>query len=234
MVLSVELLYGKRFLEDEAFAKEYAKDRLQRITGKAVEEVEFPMGMRPWKINTVLSLDGFRVCITGNAGGGKCLSAQPIMQFSSEEYWRYYLKKIERFVEKVKNNPNYRYDVEYDVVQPEDNMRLYDLYTDKLQHSVYQKRINAPMQILLDGREKFMACSVLEQCQVLLNIHQVFGRMTAGCDLTLIGGKSHSAATVNFSSTISNWNKNYTDVRIIDQSASGLWEVVSDNLLEYL
>ena len=28
--------------------------------------------------------------------------------------------------------------------------------------------------------------------------------------------------------------KNYIDVRIIDQSASGLWEVVSDNLLEYL
>lgn len=160
--------------------------------------------------------------------------AQPIMQFSSEEYWRYYLKKIERFVEKTKNNANYMYDAEYDVVQPKDNMRLYDLYTDKLQHSIYKKRINAPLQILLDGREKFMACSVLEQCQVLLNIHQVFGRMTTGCDLALIGGKTRSAATVNFSSTISNWNKNYTDVRIIDQSASGLWEVVSDNLLEYL
>ena len=98
MVLSVELLYGKRFLEDEAFAKEYAKDRLQRITGKAVEEVEFPMGMRPWKINTVLSLDGFRVCITGNASGGKCLIAQPIMQFSSEEYWRlnWQMRRIEK------------------------------------------------------------------------------------------------------------------------------------------
>ena len=34
IVLSVELLYGKRFLADESFAKEYAKDRLQRITGK--------------------------------------------------------------------------------------------------------------------------------------------------------------------------------------------------------
>ena len=58
--------------------------------------------------------------------------------------------------------------------------------------------------------------------------------MSAGCDLTLIGGKAHSAATVSFSSIISNWKKNYSDVRIIDQSASGLWEVVSDNILEYL
>ena len=234
MVLSVELLYGNRFLEDEIFAKEYAKDRLQRIIGKPVEEVDFPMGMRPWKVNTVLSLDGFRVCITGNASGGKCLSAQPIMQFSSDEYWKYYLKKIERFVEKVKNNSSYIYDVDYDAVHHEDNLKLYDLYLDKLQNSIYRKRINAPTQTMIDGREKFMACSVLEQCQVLLNIHQVFGRMTAGCDLTLIGGKSHSASTVNFSSTILNWKKNYTDVRIIDQSASGLWEVVSENILEYL
>lgn len=111
---------------------------------------------------------------------------------------------------------------------------IYDLYIEKLQHSIYQKRKNAPTQTLIDGREKFMVCDVLEQCQVLLNIHQVFGRMTAGCDLTLIGGKPYSAATTSFSSTMSNWKKNYTDVRIIDQSASGLWEVVSDNLLEYL
>lgn len=234
MVLSVELLYGKRFLEDTTFAREYAKDRLQRITGKPVDIVDFPMGMRPWKVNTILSLDGFRVCITGNASGGKCLIAQPVMQFSSDEYWKYYLKKVERLVEKTKNNPRYIYDVDYDAVQSEDNLRLYDLYIDKLQHSIYQKRINPPTQILIDGRDKFIACSVKEQCQVLLNIQQVFGRMSAGCDLTLIGGKAHSAATVSFSSTISNWKKNYSDVRIIDQSASGLWEVVSDNILEYL
>ena len=56
--------------------------------------------------------------------------------------------------------------------------------------------------------------------------------MSAGCDLTLIGGKARSASTGNFSSIMSNWN--YSDVRIIDQSASGLWEVVSENILEYL
>ena len=132
MVLPVELLYGKRFLEDTTFAREYAKERLQRITGKPVDIVDFPMGMRPWKVNTILSLDGFRVCITGNASGGKCLIAQPVMQFSSDEYWKYYLKKVERLVEKTKNNPRYIYDVDYDAVQSEDNLRLYDLYIDKL------------------------------------------------------------------------------------------------------
>ena len=196
--------------------------------------VDFPMGMRPWKVNTILSLDGFRVCITGNASGGKCLIAQPVVQFSSDEYWKYYLKKVERLTEKVSNNPRYVYDVDYDVVHAEDNLKLYDLYIDKLQNTIYKKRINSPLQLLIDGRERFMGCNVIEQCQVLLNIHQVFGRMTAGCNLEKIGGKAHSAATVSFSSTMSNWKKNYSDVRIIDQSASGLWEVVSDNILEYV
>lgn len=234
MILSVELLFGKRFLVDEIFAEEYAKERLKRIIGKQIDDVSFPMGMRPWKVNTVLSLDGFRVSIAGNASGGKCLIAQPIVQFSSDDYWKYYLKKVERLVEKVKSNLNYIYDVDYDVVQQEDNLKLYDLYIEKLKKSIYKKRVNSPIQILLDGREKFINCNVIEQCQVLVNIHQVFGRMSAGCDLTLIGGKTHSASTVNFSSTISNWKKNYSDVRIIDQSVSGLWEVVSENILEYL
>lgn len=67
-----------------------------------------------------------------------------------------------------------------------------------------------------------------------MNIQTVFGRMTSGCDLSLIGGSSNSGATVNFSSTISNWKKLYSDVRIIDQSPSGIWEKRSENILELL
>ena len=66
----------------------------------------------------------------------------------------------------------------------------------------------------------------------MLNIHQVFGRIAGGCDLTAIGGAGKAAATVNFSTTASNWKKNYSDVRVIDVSASGLWEKQSGNLLE--
>lgn len=234
-VMSVELLYGKRFLSDEAFAKEYAFDRLHRILGKPVDEVSFPMGMRPWKVNTVLSLDGFRVCISGVASGGRCLIAQPIMQFAAENFWLDYFKKAERFVEKSSSRKNYIYDETYDVVCKEKNEKLYDLYTEKLRESIYRKRMNSPIQLLVDGREQFGGLDVQSQCRTLLNIHQVFGRMTGGCDLTSIGGKEHSAATVSFSATISNWRKNnYTDVRVIDQSASGLWEKQSENLLDLL
>ena len=100
-ILPVELLHGKKFLADESFAHEYAMNRLERILGKPVDSVSFPMGMRPWKINTVLSLDGFRVCITGSSGKGKCLIAQPIMQFATDSFWQFYMKKLEMLGEKV-------------------------------------------------------------------------------------------------------------------------------------
>lgn len=148
------------------------------------------MGMKPWKINTVLSLDGFNVCITGIGGGGKCLSAQPIMQLSLPYELVKYLKKIEKFVEKNKNNANYIYDEQYDSVSVDENIKLYDVYLDKLENSIYNKRINSPEAILKNGREKFCKLNVLEQAVTLINIQSIFGRMTGGCDLENIGGKN--------------------------------------------
>ncbi len=235
IIMSVELMCGERFLKDENYAKEYSYTRLEHILGKKVDDVSFPMGMRPWKVNTMLSLDGFRICITGIGSGGKCLLAQPVVQFSADNSWKTYIKRLERFTEKLGKNPNYVYDEEYDVVSKEKNIELYDLYVDKLKNSIYSKRINSPLNILESGKSRFENLDVKEQAKTLLSIHQVFGRMTGGCDLDAIGGKKNSASTKSgFSSTISNWKKYYSDVRIIDSSVSGLWEKQSDNLLELL
>ena len=234
LILPVELMHGKHFLEDKVFARNYTFTRLENILGKKVGEVSFPMGMRPWKINTMLSFDGFRVCLTGTSGRGKCLVAQPVMQFSADEHWRFYVKRLERFVEKIGINPDLLYDKDHDKVSKDENLKLYELYVDKLQNTIYKKRVNSPVQTLLKGKEEFKKLSIEEQCQVLLNIQSVFGRMTGGCDLTLIGGSAHSAATGSLSTTISNWKKKYSTVRIIDQSPSGMWEKSSENLLDFL
>ena len=65
-----------------------------------------------------------------------------------------------------------------------------------------------------------------------MDILGLFGRIQSA-DLTSIGGVA-KAGVATLSSTLSNWKKNYADVRIIDQSASGLFEKVSDNLLDLL
>ena len=138
------------------------------------------------------------------------------------------------FVDKCAANSNYVYDKEYDKVSAEDNLKLYDIYIDKYRNSIYSKRINAPLSILEKGRDKFLSLNIKEQSKALLNIHQTFGRIAGGCDLTLVGGAGKAAATVSFSSTVTNWKKGYNDVRLIDTTATGLWEKQSANLLELL
>ena len=233
IIMSVELLVGKKFLADKNFALDYSYSRLRRILGKPVDAISFPMGMTPWKVNTVLSLDGFRVCITASLNKGKTLSTQNITQFSENVHWEYYLKKMEEFVRKTSKNPNYVYSEEYDKVSTKENEKLYDIYIQKLEHSIFSKRDRTSLSLLEKSRTKFLKLNIVSQTKVLLNIHQLFGRLSNGCDLSAIGaGKAVGSTTL--STTVSNWKKYYSDVRIIDQSASGLWEKKSENILDLL
>lgn len=233
-IMPVELLYGDRFLQQEGFALEYTYERLSRILGKKVDEVSFPMGMRPWKVNTVLSFDGFRGCITGTANKGAKLLVQPIMQFSSDPFWKYYVKKLERLAEKMAANPKYVYDPEYDKVTSEKNLELYELYIDKLQNSIYMKRGNSPIDILINGRDRFNKADIATQTKTLLNIQQIFGRVNSGVDLSALDGKTKGAAKFTLSTGVSNWTKYFREIRIIDMSPSGLWEKQSENILSLL
>ena len=231
-IMPVELRVGKRFLSDVEFAGEYAKERLSGILGKKIDCVEYPMGMRPWKINTMLELDGFRICIAGSASGGKCIIAQPVMQFSESIEWNNYIKKLERLVEKCTENKNYIYDPVFDSVDRERNLKLYDIYVGKYENSIFRNRVNPPIEILRKGKPQFEKLNTIDQSRALLHIHETFSRIAGGCDLTLIGGGAHAAATVSFSATVSNWK--YSDVRLVDSSVSGLWEKHSMNIMELI
>ena len=111
-------------------------------------------------------------------------------------------------------------------------MELYDLYIQKLQAKPYVYRPANPSATLVNGRERFKALSPDKQAMELLKIQRLLGRANKA-DLTAIGGVT-STGVAALSSSLSNWKKNYTDVRIIDQSASGLFETVSENLLDLL
>lgn len=181
----------------------------------------------------MLSFDGFRACISGSSNKGKSLVLKSFMPFSASGEWCFYTKKLEELAKKADANPDYVYNEKFDKVTSEKNLELYDLYIDKMKNTVYSKRRNTPTQTLINGRERFIELDIKQQTKALLNIHQVFGRIAGGIDLTLIGGQSREAATI-ISTQISNWKNYYTDVRIVDSSPSGLREKMSVNLLELL
>lgn len=53
------------------------------------------------------------------------------------------------------------------------------------------------------------------------------------CNLESIGGDKKTGSKVP-NARLAAWKKHYSDVRIVDTSASGLYEARSENLLELL
>lgn len=234
MFMPVELMSVDKVLQDEAFRQQYALNTISRIIRKPVQEVSFPLGKRIIRVNTVLMLDGYKVCIRSKSSGGRNISVSSLTRFSASMETERYLKRLESFCEKYSKNNRLVCSPEYDRITVEDNLALYDLYIEKLTTSIYRKRINNPVELLRKGRESFTLLPLEAQAKTLLNIHAVFGRLTNDCDLSQIGAGSRAAATVGLSSSLSNWKKNYSKVYILDESTSGLWCRRSQNLLELL
>lgn len=231
MFTPVELMYADRFLDDAQFRVEYAKKMIDRIKNCDAKNICFPLGDRILKINTVLSLDGYRVCLAGKADNRIGLSGQTpfIADYETERY----IKRMRVLKDKIANNTSYCFEPEVDKVTKEENVRLYGIYLEKLCFSIFSKHPTCPSELLIQGRNKFLDMPVLEQMSFLMNMHEFFGRQTHGLDLSAVGGTKRSSIP-RMSASLTNWVKTYTDVRIIDQSASGLWETKSQNLLDLL
>lgn len=232
MVLPVELLYADAFLADASYAEEYAKRAVQKLLGKEVLAVSFPLGMRKIKIGTVFEVDGcLRLYLTGKSGSTLLFSMMTPLLIGYS--WEKYSKRLERLAEKKRENPKLVYSERYDEVSVEKNKELYALLLSKLYSPVYQKRPANPAAALEEGKSRFEQLDVFEQTKCLLQILSVFSRLNNGCDLSMIGGVLH-AGKLQLNGSISNWKKYYSDVRLVDMSASGLYKRTSDNLLELL
>lgn len=233
MFMPVELLYENKFLSDDAFALEYAQNTISSIWGKPASNVEFLLNKRIIKINTVILLNNsLKVCITGKSTGGKKVGIGILTAYKTSPEWEYYVKKLESFDSKKKKNANIVYDEAFDEISKEKNLALYDCYIVKLKQVPYVYRPTNPVKNLENKRSIFLELEIKEQVDVLLQIQGLFGRAIKA-DLSEIK-ESSSSGIAGLSSALSNWKKNYNDVRIIDVSASGLFENVSDNLLELL
>ena len=237
MLVPVDLMLADQVLKDKNYAIEYLRKEIAEITNCKEEEItqlDFPMGLKPLKINTRFSFDGFEMCLTGKSTGGKQLGFSSVTPLKVPTDMERYIKKIERFVEKKKENSKIVLDENHDLINSIDNGKVYAYLSSKLTNSVYQIAFGSQKDILCNGYDKFMNLSIEEQCVCLLNLISLFktGR-ASGCDLSKIGGKS-SAGIVLLSSKLTNWVKSYDRVRIINESASGIYRQESDNILEWL
>lgn len=237
MIVPIELMVATKVLESEEYAMEYVRNQIADISKKEpvqIVDISFPLGLRPIKVNTRFSFDGFEACLTKKDSGGQKLGFTSMMPLKMYGRWEAYIKSLENFATKSERNRNFKIDSEYDGITAEKNVELYDCFFRKLENGPYGKVFSSQLQILQEGREKFAGMKEEEQALFLLKFLEVFktGRVNS-CDLSSVGG-SKGAAVYTESSKLSNWKKKFTDVRIIDESSSGLYRSSTDNLLEVL
>ena len=181
----------------------------------------------------MLSLDGARYCIRGKANSST-IGLMNMMPFKTSLESEFYVKKLESLHDKHKKNERFIWDEKYDMVSIEKNIELYSLYVEKLSSWPYKTRPGNATFVnkLISHSADFEKLDVFKQTYVLLQIQGVLGRMKQA-DLKGFN-ESSSSGTMPLSLNISNWKKTYSDVRIVDRSASGLFETVSDNILKLL
>ena len=228
-LIPLRLLDMAKFVSDDDYALQYIAKEL----GDRASNIEILLNKRVLKIFTILSLDGARYCIRGKAGLSD-IGIMNMMPFMTSPEAESYIKKLEKFNEKHKKNDKLVWNEWHDGISIEKNAKLYNLYIQKLLRWPYNTRPGNDTFVkkLQQHSDDFVKLDIFNQTYVLMQIQGVMGRIKQA-DLRSFN-ESASSGITKLSMKLSNLKKNYTDVRIIDQAASGLFEKVSDNLLDLL
>lgn len=178
------------------------------------------------KKNARLVMNGFPMHLKGSTG--KQLILQGAVQLCMDLESISYLKKVTKYLEENAQRRDKRTLLEVrekSGITKEQNMKLYDLFTDKLGSTIYQYRPANPKDSLVKGREKFEGLCLAEQCTVLGEILHLFQCKPLTANLTLIGASANSGK-IQIGKIISNCSS----VKLINQSVAGIYEQAIDLL----
>lgn len=237
VILALELRFKTLFEQKEMTAVEsYVKQMIQTLQGVEPTSIAFPLGLRPWKVGTILQVNQLRVIIRGKSGGGKQLLMSLLTPLTLPIRLDKYVKRLDTFQKKQKEDKTRRVHPKYDKITISKNMRLYDALVKILTSKPFSEMPASQKDLFSkeETRLKFKALSLEEQVSTLLNIIALGKTNRAGgCDLSAIGGVA-KAGVMTLGAAMSNWKKAYQRVHVITSDASGLFVRKSENLLDLL
>ena len=229
-IIPVELLVADKYLSEREYASEYIRTKLPANA----EDISFPLGNRIIKVNTVFSLDGFEVCVSGTSSGGRQIVMRSLMtpRYTAEQIA--YIKNLDNISEKQRKNPDYAIDETFSGISREKNVALFVDLVAMMNGKVYSKQPGASLSVTIEKRKEFEALNLEGQYECLKNMILFLKTNRAGtCNMEALGG-SKCEGVMLVSANLSNWKKNYSDVRIIDRSSSGLFRHRTENLLDLI
>ena len=195
------LLHCKTKVEQDA-------NGLEKYCEEVLGYSEVNILRRKLKIQSLLEFNGYQVHLSGKTGDRLIL--RNAMNLCLPAKWVTYIKKLEKAV---------NVQIFEEVITSGENIKLYDILTDKHANTVYAKRPNAYGQKLLADRKTFVALQLKQQCEALLQMLQLTKIGSTETNLLLIGESEHSGKIL-----ISKNLKTSDRPAIISQSATGLYE----------
>lgn len=169
------------------------------------------------KINTLFSVDGFKMHLSGRTGSQLVFKNANQLVLSEKQYA--YFHRIDKWIEQNKKAKSIQPIFYLRNLTKEDNLEIYDTLYQKLCNTVYGKKLSAQKKNLEQCREKFLQLSLEEQCIFLSNILKMFQCNSSTADLKLCDGGG-DAGKVYLASNITK----ITDLKLIFQSVTGLFE----------
>lgn len=168
------------------------------------------------KIDTLFKVDGFYMWLSGRTGNQ--LIFKGAQQLILSEVDTRTLKKVGKYVNRKKENKNAMI-VKQDGVHTEDLIRLYDVFLDKVENTIYHVRLSAQADTLKEKRDKFISLTDEDKCIVLSEILHLFQCQSGAANLKLIGGSGNAGILL-----LNNVITKYNQVSIINQSPAGIYE----------
>ncbi|MCQ2533542.1 MAG: type II CRISPR RNA-guided endonuclease Cas9 [Clostridia bacterium] len=179
------------------------------------------------KPNSLWEIDGYRVHLSGKSGDSVWFKGGQQLIVSPEQ--EQYIKKIYKYCNRATGAKILPVVTEYDGLSVENNVNIYDLLLDKLTNTKFITFMSTAAETIVKNRDRFCSLSCEEQTIALSNIIQLFDcNNSQGKDLTSIGGVK-SSGIQKMSMKLS--SKRFKDIRIVDQSPTGLFESKTSNLL---
>lgn len=190
---------------------------LSRYCKETLKLIDHEILIPKVKINSLIKVNGFFMHLTARSLGR--LVVRGANQMLVDDRNMQYMKKVLKFNNRKRRSKKTELKVsEFDGITLEENQRLYDLFIDKHEKTLYKNRPNPQSKTLKNGRNKFMKLSLEDQCYVIEQILQLFQCSNLTADLRLING-SKQAGKMLISRNVSSFD----EFKLIHQSPTGIF-----------
>lgn len=140
-----------------------------------------------------------------------------------------YIKQVAKYIARCRNAHDELAITHFDGVSQDKNKDLYTLLCSKLHTKRYAVKYTTAAKTLDEYADKFTTLSVYEQCQILLQVLNLFNTTAASADLKLLCGKAGIGILLSSKKLCDNEQAQYS---LIHQSITGVFEKEIDLLGE--